>query len=328
MLLEHGADEWLRGGKCYALIRAASYWTNTAIIQLLIDYGADINLQDDRGESALYTASEHGNVEAAQLLIDSGANVIMKGGKYGNAIGAAATGRNPQSRVDILETLLSNVGLPAQRSSPGNTPLAIAAWYGNSEAMKIFLRNGSDPNAVDDFGRTALFYASVHLSVKGGVELLLARGAVLDVKDCYGNTPLIMAVRNGVTDAVYPLARSGRVDLHATDRMGRSAMWWAKHTNAIYMELLRELGVDDCELTVEADEALNRHLSGTGDLLCDDCFGFFSQRDSHVWCSICCNGVAICSTCNSEGVHCLDTSHRLAVCDTNECINERRHDTV
>ncbi|KAJ3496601.1 hypothetical protein NLG97_g2546 [Lecanicillium saksenae] len=342
ILLERGAEKRLQGGNSGLLVEAVEK-SDAEMIQLLINYGADLNFQNEKGISALHMASSLGKAEVAQLLIDNGAEVNLHGGPFGSVLGCAAVPcfqlgsvrilKTPTSNDDhlhILKILTRHGGTPTARSPLGKTVLSIAAWWGNFEAMEFLLAHGVELHEVDLFGRTALFHAAAKDYSTDSVELLMANGAAPDIKDCYGNTPLIMAIRNGDARSVSCLIQSNRVDLHGVDGRGRSAMWWAKRTNvAIYVEMLREFGVDDCELKMEGMEGFDvpvprPTLQGTPNYECDVCLKHILLED-HGWCSLCCDGsgLRICSTCVDEGFHCFDSSHKLAVCAASECCYKR-----
>ena len=69
--------------------------------------------------------------------ISNGADVNAQGGKYGNALQAAAYSGNPES----MRMLLVGVGTQGERC--GNA-LQAAASHGNVEAMQHILENGAD----------------------------------------------------------------------------------------------------------------------------------------------------------------------------------------
>src|SRR5262249_46585529 len=63
------------------------------------------------------------------------------------------------------------------------------------EAVKLCLDLGNDPNAVDASGETAL-HGTAYRGLSGSsslIELLVQRGAKLNVKDEFGWTPLTIA---------------------------------------------------------------------------------------------------------------------------------------
>ena len=79
----------------------------------------------------------------------------------------------------------------------GDTPLYVAARYGNHKVVKILLENGADLNKVVVAGSLPLAVAARlgHLEV---VKLLLEKGAEVNKATAnYGATPLYLAAQNG-----------------------------------------------------------------------------------------------------------------------------------
>ena len=80
-----------------------------------------------------------------------------------------------------------------------------AARTGNIEAVKQHLAAGTDVNAKDKYGRTALH----HAANKEIAELLIAKGADVNAKRDYGWTPLMDAARKGHKEIVELLRKHG-----------------------------------------------------------------------------------------------------------------------
>ena len=66
----------------------------------------------------------------------------------------------------------------------GYTPLQFAANFANAEIVSLLVDAGANVNAVTNYGSTAL-----HLAASDCVEVLLAAGADIDVRDNSGRTP-------------------------------------------------------------------------------------------------------------------------------------------
>jgi ankyrin repeat protein len=62
------------------------------VVRLLLDSGADVNAQGGKYGNALQAAASKGNEAVVRLLVDSEAdvNVNAQGGEYANALQAAA----------------------------------------------------------------------------------------------------------------------------------------------------------------------------------------------------------------------------------------------
>ena len=103
------------------------------------------------------------------------------------------------------------------------TPLAVAAGLGKElitrtqeeqqhalEAAKLAVELGADVNAVADDGRTAL-HGAAYLGANEMIRFLVERGANLEVKDMYGQTPLSIALGDP-KGLVYRQLAGGRYD--------------------------------------------------------------------------------------------------------------------
>ncbi len=99
------------------------------------------------------------------------------------------------SRRNKLEDLFLE-RLDSQQVAFDMTPLHIAAFKENYDAVKELVASGADVKAVDKFGRSPLHY----LAMRGNrelVELLQQHGAVSDARDEEGLTPGDVAGENG-----------------------------------------------------------------------------------------------------------------------------------
>ncbi|MFA5250645.1 MAG: ankyrin repeat domain-containing protein, partial [Parachlamydiales bacterium] len=77
--------------------------------------------------------------------------------------------------------------------------LHAAALNNHLQSAEILVRFGAKVNAVDEKGRSALFWAAAkgHLPI---VKLLIEAQASVDLADEKGQTPLAMAINNGHTE--------------------------------------------------------------------------------------------------------------------------------
>jgi uncharacterized protein len=79
---------------------------------------------------------------------------------------------------------------------------------GDVESVRQLLRSGTDVDARDRYGQTALMLAAHHGHLEI-VELLLAAGADLDVTAKYHLTALMLAIVAGHAEVARTLARAG-----------------------------------------------------------------------------------------------------------------------
>ena len=81
------------------------------------------------------------------------------------------------------------------RAGDGDTPLHVAALWGDRHAVRMLLDAGADVNAKGDMGCTPLYFAVMnhHVDV---AETLLAHGANPDAASELGFTPRRLAEKN------------------------------------------------------------------------------------------------------------------------------------
>ena len=157
-------------------------------------------------------------LDVIQALLSRGANpnaqltgkIPLRGqpsfdGRWANQVGATPFWRAAQSDdVAVMRMLLDSKADPAIASKDGTTPLMVAAGVGWSdgqshgatadapEAIRICLEHGADVNAVNAEGNTALHGASFR-GAANVVELLVEKGARMDLKNKEGRMPINMA---------------------------------------------------------------------------------------------------------------------------------------
>jgi ankyrin repeat protein len=150
------------------------------VVKLLLDKGADPNAklktpllmrqhsggdpQLGAGATPLMRASKVSNTTFIRMLLDKGAdpNLTLRNQTTALMIAASRTGRNPGPEQNTID------------------------------AMSLLIAKGADVNAVNDSGESAL-----HIAVSRGdalVHFLAERGAMLDLKDKSGRTPLDVAM--------------------------------------------------------------------------------------------------------------------------------------
>lgn len=173
-------------------------------VRAVLARGLDPNVTDpERGETGLILAMRYDAMKVAQLLL-----------------------AQPQLKID-------------QAAPNGNTALMMAAFQKNKPAVLALLAKGAQINRP---GWTALHYAAAAGDL-GIMKLLLERHAYIDAASPTGMTPLMLAAREGMEDAVQLLLQEG-ADATLKDRA------W---------------GIDAAEFATRADkpwiaQAIQRHL--------------------------------------------------------------------
>ncbi|MCC6443293.1 MAG: ankyrin repeat domain-containing protein [Armatimonadetes bacterium] len=143
---------------------------------------------------------------------------------------------------DTVQSLLGSGSDINARDWRGRTALIRAAESGHPAILNLLLDSGAESDLRDGRGQTALILASRY-GPTGSVRLLLARHADPEVADrIFRRTPLIWAAMLGHTDIVEALLARG-ANLQARDRQGKTAHAWAasRGQNAIARLLERAM---------------------------------------------------------------------------------------
>jgi len=176
---------------------------NTAIAAILISRGAGLEVRDSGGNTPFMEAVRAGHSEAAALLASRGADPMTRN------LGGDTPLHFAVAAADhgMTEALLGmGVSIHA-RNTLSRTPFQ-AALSGPSGALPALLAGGR-ANAADDFGNSPL-----HVAVQEGVSpealrAIVAKGSRLSAVDSNGRIPLRLAVDMGAWDLAKVLADSG-----------------------------------------------------------------------------------------------------------------------
>jgi uncharacterized protein len=164
------------------------------------------------GLSPVLYALYNGKSELVEPLLD--ANPPL------DVFDAAAVGRTR----GLEELLDGEPGLVTSWSKDGFTPLHLAAFFGEEEAVKILLERGADVNVVSRNPNIVVtpLHSAAAGSHPGVVKLLLEAGADVNAAQDRGFTPLHSAANNDDRESAEALLAAG-ADPRLTTDDGKTA---------------------------------------------------------------------------------------------------------
>jgi ankyrin repeat protein len=182
------------------------------LLETLLDCGADPAARDSAGNTPLHRAiGENAPASAGYLLTHGGSRAAQNASGWSPRMLAERSsntqirrlfGVTEPERVKSLQMVRAATDSAAHQ---GWSPLAVAAWQGESALVRQLLGSGADVNEVDASGRTAL-YRAVTKERTGTAAILLDAGARADDPDI-----LDQAVALGQVSLLEALLRHGAV---------------------------------------------------------------------------------------------------------------------
>ena len=160
-----------------APLDAAIFGGHMDLVRYLVERGADINGIGYGDNTPLMAAANQGNPQAVKLLLNVGADPNLASPVTGETPLHASTAHAYQEgMLDCVRLLLSaganpnvkaKAGMPTDRyyrdtRLVGETPLHLAAAYGDEAMIRCLLGAGADPSVRDDRGDSALTWFSRH----------------------------------------------------------------------------------------------------------------------------------------------------------------------
>jgi ankyrin repeat protein len=261
LLLNLGANVNLPDINGRTPLYAASYGGHLTSVKLLHSYGANINYSDNKGISPLGTAAGRGHFEVFKYLYENGGNLVHTDNDGLAPLCIASL----QGHLPIVRYLLNESGVPVhEKDSHGRTPIYAAAQKGHVSVIQELFKHGADLSSCDDLGRSPLTIAAFYNQAEALELLCQLSGADLNSRDQYNRTALHAASSKGHLKCVEILLRHG-ANVRATDRHGRTPLFAAAEFNRLdCIELLCRYGSVVDEVDTHGCNALSfAALAGT-----------------------------------------------------------------
>jgi len=190
-LVEHGAQINERNADGETALKVSYTKWNCNIVKYLIEHGANINDTNHLGKTLLILAIEENQMEMIQYLLQHATlKIDLEDGLHWTALMYAAK----QGNVQIIKRLLEQGANVKHCDSYGDTPLLIAAEYGQEDAVKFFIESKkADINETNHMGWTALMLASKSGNIPV-IDYLIKMGANRKLRTKKGSSSLLIAV--------------------------------------------------------------------------------------------------------------------------------------
>ncbi len=211
-----------------ALLLAAYYGFET-ISKTLIDSGADVNYQNPSGISPLIYAASKGSREIIKLLLQYGASPTLKDENGYNALMWAVE----QTQEFVIPTLIQYTTDLQTVNKKGQTVYDLARKTGESKIIQFFdLKQNSQTTQSQKSSQDKFFDACSNGDIIEFNKLLSISN--INGKNGLGETPLIIAIKNGKTDiAKAILSKYPQVNIQ--DNSGMSALMHAVDVKNLVM---------------------------------------------------------------------------------------------
>ncbi|MEI6056192.1 MAG: ankyrin repeat domain-containing protein [Lentisphaerota bacterium] len=205
--------------------------------KFLLDHGADVNLAS-YWETPIGVASYNGFDKIAELLIKSGAdvNTLAKDGM------TPLTNAIITKRPTMVELLLNSGANPNyELPDTGETPLIIAARYGNNKIVELLVADGANLNSKDDGKMSALDWAITNKYWDCSATLI-NKGAFVNDGDKSSRPMLLVMVSKKFDIADMLIAKGENINSLAYNTMPL-VVWCAKNNNYEAVKYLISKGV-------------------------------------------------------------------------------------
>lgn len=177
ILIRAGADVELAGFGGVHPLHLAAMAGQAKIVSILLKSGAKVDSLDNTGRTPLlsFASGDIRDVDTLKTLLDGGANPNLLDGLFHPLDYAAMNGR--AKVADLLIAYGANID--ANDNFFGETPLHLAIFANTEvpvihlEVARLLIDRGADVNAKDKYGQTPMDYVNRYVPNAGMLQLLL-----------------------------------------------------------------------------------------------------------------------------------------------------------
>ncbi len=195
LLLQNGADINTTNKDLYTPLILAAANGHIEVVRLLLSKNKkNLESKNMNGSTALIIAASKGHKDVVELLLQAGADINTITFNQTRALGIAAS----IGEIETLETIFKLRAKTLEiehKNSQGNTALALAAYYGQSQALEFLIKKGGEIETVNEKGNTPLITAVENNHIEA-VKVLLKHNANINTKNNEGLTALDMAKKS------------------------------------------------------------------------------------------------------------------------------------
>ena len=226
---------------------------HAGVAEILIEADVcDINAEDKRGNSALFLSIENNLSDLTSLLIRKGANVNHKDNSGMSALALSLINYNTETFTELLAAgadsedsipcaaLTANLNVPIHTASTHFRLMHLAIVQGMGDVVSLLLTCEDDLLEIDEDSGLTLLNFAIEFGRKGIAELFIDRTKDINVKDKFGDTPLLYAVKQNAPSLVEKLLKRPDLDINEKNRAGMTALFVAivKGSTAIALQLI------------------------------------------------------------------------------------------
>uniref|UniRef100_A0A6J0V738 Transient receptor potential cation channel subfamily A member 1 n=1 Tax=Pogona vitticeps TaxID=103695 RepID=A0A6J0V738_9SAUR len=176
------------------------------LMQMIIDSSAEaLNVTDSCGNTPLHWATKKNQTESVKLLLSRGANPNILNSNTMAPLHLAVQSLYNELVKIFIEHSTTDINLEGES---GNTPILIACYKNNVEALKLLIEKGGNICKGNSMGCMAV-HAAAFSGAKGCMEILIKRGEELG----YSTESHINFTNNGKCSPLHLAVQSGDLEM-------------------------------------------------------------------------------------------------------------------